>query len=87
MWPSTWPGASLVAFCAALAVLDVERSSSDANITDFGGAIWWAVTPMAAVGYGDLPLTGVGRMVAFALRLVGIALPLRLGTAGLLVLQ
>jgi voltage-gated potassium channel len=33
-------GASLVAFCAALAVLDAERSSPDANITDFGDAIW-----------------------------------------------
>ena len=37
-------GASLLSFCAALAVLDAERSSPDANITDFGDAIWWAVT-------------------------------------------
>ena len=36
-------GASLLAFVAAIAVLDVERSSTDANITDFGDAIWWAV--------------------------------------------
>lgn len=27
-------GASLLAFCAALAVLDAERSSPDANIVD-----------------------------------------------------
>ena len=33
-------GASLLAFCAALAVLDAERSSPDANIVDFGDAIW-----------------------------------------------
>jgi septal ring factor EnvC (AmiA/AmiB activator) len=32
-------GASLLAFCAALAVLDVERSSTDANITDFGETV------------------------------------------------
>jgi voltage-gated potassium channel len=68
-------GASLLAFCAALAVLDVERSSPDANITDFSDAIWWAVTTMTTVGYGDrYPVTGVGRMVAFALMLGGIAL-------------
>jgi voltage-gated potassium channel len=68
-------GASLLAFCAALAVLDVERSSSDANITDFGDAIWWAVSTMTTVGYGDrYPVTGVGRMVAFALMVGGIAL-------------
>jgi hypothetical protein len=28
-------GASLLAFCAALAVLDAERSNPDANISDF----------------------------------------------------
>ena len=68
-------GASLLAFCAALAVLDVERSSPDANINDFGDAIWWAVTTMTTVGYGDrYPVTGIGRLVAFALMVGGIAL-------------
>jgi voltage-gated potassium channel len=68
-------GASLLAFVAALAVLDVERSSPDANIRDFGDAIWWAVTTMATVGYGDhYPVTSVGRVVAFGLMLGGIAL-------------
>jgi voltage-gated potassium channel len=68
-------GASLLAFYAALAVLDVERSSSDANITDFGDAMWWAVTTMTTIGYGDrYPVTGVGRLVAFALMVGGIAL-------------
>jgi voltage-gated potassium channel len=43
-------GALLLAFCAALAVLDAERSSADANITHFGDAIWWAVTTMTTVG-------------------------------------
>jgi hypothetical protein len=38
-----------LAFCAALAVLDAERSSPDANIIDIGDAIWWAVTTMTTV--------------------------------------
>lgn len=68
-------GASLLAFCAALAVLDVERSSPDANISDFGEAIWWAVTTMTTVGHGDhYPVTAAGRLVAFGLMVGGIAL-------------
>jgi voltage-gated potassium channel len=61
-------GATLVAFCAALAVLDAERSSPDANISDFGDAIWWAITTMTTVGHGDrYPVTSAGRLVAFGL--------------------
>jgi voltage-gated potassium channel len=68
-------GASLLAFCAALAVLDVERSSPDANMNDFGDAIWWAVTSVTTVGYGDrYPVTAAGRLVAFGLMIGGIAL-------------
>ena len=68
-------GALLLAFCAATAVLDAERSSPDANITDFGDAIWWAGSTMATVGYGDrYPVTDVGRLLGFGLMIGGIAL-------------
>jgi voltage-gated potassium channel len=68
-------GAALLAFCAALAVLDAERSSPDANITSFGDATWWAITTMTTVGYGDqYPVTTVGRLVGVTLMLGGITL-------------
>ena len=68
-------GSSLLAFCAALAVLDAERRNPEANISDFGDAMWWAVTTMTTVGYGNrYPTTGPGRLVAFGLMVAGIAL-------------
>jgi len=68
-------GAALRAFCASLAVLDVERSSPEATITSFGDAMWWAITTMTTVGYGDhFPVTARGRLVGVALMLGGIAL-------------
>lgn len=67
--------ATLVIFCAALAVLDAERHGSDPNITTFSDALWWAATTVTTVGYGDrYPTTADGRIVATLLMLAGIAL-------------
>jgi voltage-gated potassium channel len=60
---------------AALAVLDAERGTKDANITTFGDALWWASTTVTTVGYGDrFPVTGEGRLVAVVLMVLGIGL-------------
>ena len=68
-------GSGLLAFCGALAVLDAERSNPEANIENFGDALWWAITTMTTVGYGDrYPTTGEGRLVAAALMIGGITL-------------
>ncbi|MFC7622366.1 ion channel [Microlunatus sp. GCM10028923] len=68
-------GSSLLAFCGALAVLDAERESTDANITNFADALWWALTTMSTVGYGDrYPTTDAGRLAAAALMVGGITL-------------
>ncbi|MGH3862659.1 potassium channel family protein [Actinokineospora sp.] len=65
----------LVGLSASLAVLDAERHDPDANITDFGDAVWWTMTTISTVGYGDrYPVTVEGRLVAAALMIGGIAL-------------
>jgi voltage-gated potassium channel len=64
---------SLLSFVAALAVLDAERGGSG-QIQTFGDALWWTVTTLTTVGYGDAyPVTTTGRMVAVALMFSGIA--------------
>lgn len=68
-------GSSLLAFVAALAVLDAERDAPGGNITSFGDGLWWACTTMATVGYGDqFPVTTTGRFVGVGLMIAGIAL-------------
>ena len=67
--------ASLVVFMASLAVYDAERGAPGASITSYGDAVWWALTTITTVGYGDeYPVTGEGRLVAVLLMVSGIAL-------------
>jgi voltage-gated potassium channel len=66
---------TLVGFVAAVAVLDAERNAPDASITTFGDAVWWTLTTISTVGYGDrYPVTFEGRVVAGSLMVAGIAL-------------
>lgn len=66
--------AVLLTYCGALAVLDAEKYEPDANIATFWDALWWALTTITTVGYGDhFPVTATGRVVAGALMLSGIA--------------
>ncbi|MFF9409165.1 potassium channel family protein [Streptomyces anandii] len=66
---------ALLLFLSSLTILDVERRNPDASITTFGDALWWSVTTVTTVGYGDLyPTTTEGRLIAIALMVGGIAL-------------
>lgn len=65
----------LVGGSAALAVLDAERDDPEASITTFADALWWTLTTISTVGYGDrYPVTTEGRLVAAGLMIGGIAL-------------
>lgn len=65
----------LVGLVAALSVLEAERYAPHATITTFGDAIWWTLSTITTVGYGDLyPVTTEGRVVAGSLMVAGIAL-------------
>lgn len=65
----------LVMFCSALAVLEAERPLEQASIRSFPDAVWWAVSTITTVGYGDrYPVSGTGRFIAVGLMIAGVAL-------------
>jgi voltage-gated potassium channel len=67
--------AAFLVFLGAVGVLDAERDAHRANITTFGDAMWWACTTVTTVGYGDrYPVTPLGRIIAVALMVSGLAL-------------
>lgn len=66
--------AALLIYAGALAVLDVEENAPGSNLTTFGDAVWWAMTTITTVGYGDhYPVTVLGRCVAAGLMIGGVA--------------
>lgn len=63
----------VVVFGASIAILELERRTG--NITNAEDAVWWAITTITTVGYGDrYPVTTEGRLVAVALMIVGVGL-------------
>ncbi|MGN9839665.1 ion channel [Nonomuraea sp. H19] len=67
--------AVFMAAVGSIAVLDMERDNADGNIKTISDALWWSLTTMTTVGYGDrFPVTPEGRLVAAVLMITGIAL-------------
>lgn len=63
----------LVVF-ASIAILFCEIDP-ESNIKTAGDAVWWSVTTITTVGYGDrYPVTVEGRMLAMTLMLAGVGL-------------
>jgi len=60
---------------AAIITYQIERNANGANIKTFGDAIWWSITTIFTVGYGDrFPVTGLGKVMATLVMLSGISL-------------
>ena len=71
----TASGVVLLIYTASLAVFDKERYLHGATINSFGKALWWSITTVTTVGYGDVyPVTNSGRVIAVLLMIGGISL-------------
>lgn len=65
---------AIVVVGAAALTLAVEEAG-EGTIDSFGDALWWAVSTVTTVGYGDTyPVTSAGRGIAAFLMVAGIAL-------------
>jgi voltage-gated potassium channel len=74
---------TIFAICAAVVVMatsavvvyDAERRAPHPSIKTLGDSMWWALSTVTTVGYGDaVPTTVTGRLMAGVLMLTGIAL-------------
>jgi voltage-gated potassium channel len=64
-----------VAYISAVQITITERGVDGSNIKNFGDGLWWAITTVTTVGYGDIyPTTTEGRFIAIALMIMGISL-------------
>jgi voltage-gated potassium channel len=71
----TVSGVLLLVYTSSLAVFDKERYQPGATINSFGKALWWSITTVTTVGYGDVyPVTNTGRFIAVLLMVGGIGL-------------
>ena len=67
--------AVFISYIAAIQITISERTVEGSNIKTFSDGLWWAVTTVTTVGYGDrYPTTTEGRLLAVLLMLTGISL-------------
>jgi voltage-gated potassium channel len=64
-----------LAFIAAVEITQAERTAPEGNIKTIGDGLWWAISTVTTVGYGDrFPTTNQGRLIALGLMLLGVSL-------------
>ncbi len=63
----------LLAVVIGIVIVPIERSQG--SIRDFEDGLWWAITTISSVGYGDVvPVTTFGRVLGALLQAVGVVM-------------
>lgn len=62
-----------IIFIGAFAALVLDSGTENAEITNFSDAIWWSISTVTTVGYGDIvPASIAARIMGMLLMVVGI---------------
>ncbi len=65
--------ATVLVLNGAIAVYFYERHATGSNIHTLGESVWWAVTTVTTVGYGDFfPVTALGQIAASFIMAIAI---------------
>jgi non-ribosomal peptide synthetase component F len=81
-WNAVVRLAAAVTIVSALVVLGggtalwlLERGRPTSTLDSWGDAVWWSLTTMTTVGYGDhVPVTTGGRLIAAVVMVAGVAI-------------
>jgi len=66
-------GLVVLAVVLGVLVVPIEQAGGGRLIRSVDDGLWWAVTTVTGVGYGDVyPMTGGGRVVGAILEIVGV---------------
>jgi len=62
-----------LAVVLGIIIVPFEALSAHARIHTIGDGLWWSVTTVTGVGYGDMvPVTAVGRIIGAVLEISGV---------------
>jgi voltage-gated potassium channel len=65
--------ALFLTYLAGIEITMAERGQPESTISSVGDGLWWAITTLTTVGYGDIyPTTTEGRFIAVGLMISGI---------------
>ena len=65
----------VLVICLGTLMFIIESGQEDSDFRDIGTSIYWAITTLSTVGYGDItPATPVGRLLSSFIMLLGYTL-------------